>query len=410
MTRRAPVRLWLLVGLLISVTLGLLQLARQGFFEVGLAQGQALDRSVRVFRDPAGTMDITGAARAQVAGRFLVPSEHDLVFGYTRDVVWTTVLLQNDGTEPVERYLEVGPPRLTDVRVFVEEGDGRFRELRGGLQVPVHQRLIPVRQTVFSLLLPARSSMRVYVRLVSGNAMAVDLRLWDPERFVEATRQVDLLNGLQFGALLLFALYAFVTSVAVRERPYFYFGLTLLSYAVYDITILQYGYQYLWTNSAAWSLRGPGVMLAVAAFSLGQLITGMLDSRTHLPVWDRWLRGFSVLALTTVPGLLFGDYPAWVQGLNWLALAQLFLTISATLQAVFNGQRGAALLLGAFLLLWFTSLLRVGQILGLLPRDILAEYSQGWSMVVGGLLMAMTQADRARRLDEDREAVQERAD
>lgn len=405
MSRPTPVRQWLLVGLLISATLGLQQLARQGYFHAGLDQGTRLDSSARVFRDPSRTLDIEAVAQARAEGRFLVPGDEDLVFGYTQDAIWTTALLRNDGVAPLRRYLEVGPPRISDVRLFYRASDGRFRELRGGLQVPLRQRFIPTRQTVFPLLLPPGESVRIYVRIASDNAILVDLRLWEPTRFLAAARHVDLLNGLQFGALLLFALYALVTAVALRERTYFYFGLALLSYAAYDVTILQYGYQYLWPDSAGWSVRGAGVVLAVAAFSLGQLVAGLLQARLYFPVWNLVLRGLSLLSLAFLPGLLLGSYASWVQALNWLALLQLVSTISATLQAVFSGHRGASLLLGAFLLLWFTSLLRVGQILGLLPSDILADYSQGWSMVVGGLLMAMTQADRVRRLDEEREAA-----
>lgn len=396
MDRPASTRLWLMVGLLIALSLGLSQWVRQESGEDS-AQGSALDRTMRVFRDASGKMDIPAVAHAQASGRFLVPSEDDLVFGYTHDAVWTTMLLTNDGDVPLVRYLEVGPPRIDDVRLYYESGAGHFREIRGGLQVPVRERLIPVRQTVFPLHLPAHSATRVYLRLQSGNALAMDLRLWEPARFRKAAREVDLFNSLQFGVLLVFAFYAFVTALVLRERSYGFFGLTLLGFAAYDFTMLQYGFQYVWTASPAWSLRGPGVVLAIAAFSLGQMVSGLLEASRQFPARDRWLRGLSCLALALVPGLLLGDYRAWMQALNWLALAQLALTMTATLQAVAGGRRGALLLLGAFVLLWLTFVIRAGQITGLLQRNLMAEYSQGWSMVLGGLLVAMTQAGRFRR-------------
>lgn len=407
MNRRSVARSWLLVPLLLlllaSVTLGLQQLVRQGHLLAGVGHGLDLTPNLQVFRDPTGDLDITAVSAHLAAGHFFRPTPEELAVGYSRDAIWATVEFSNRGPDPVTRYLEVGPPRAADVRLYYRAAQGEFRELRAGLQVPVRERAISARQSVFPLEFAPGEHRRLFVRLQSANAIVVDLRLWEPTVFLEATRRVDLLNGLQFGALLLFALYAFVAAGAMRDRPHFYFGITLLSSALYDITIMQYGYQYLWPDSPDWSLRGPGVILAMAVFGLGMLVAGLLETRTRMPRWDLSLRGIALLAPCYIPGLLVGDYSAWVQWLNYLMLLQLLLTIAATLQALFLGYRGAWLLLGAFLLLWFTSLLRVGQILGLVPHLLLAEYSQGWSMVVGGLLMALIQADRVRRLNAERE-------
>lgn len=403
MSARAAVRLWLLLALLVSITLALQHLARQGMMGAGLYSGQSLTPSVQVLRDADGRLDLTGAQRAFLAGRFQPPAGDDLAFSYTQDAIWLTVAVSNASGQPLERYLEVGPPRLEDVRLYLPQPGGGLNEIRNGLHVPVVARLIPSRQIVVPLVLPPHSAQRFYLRIASRNSMLVELRLWEPTRFLETARHMDLLNGLQFGALLLFALYAFAAAGTMGERAYFYFGVTLLAYAAYDISILQYGYQYLWPASPEWSLRSPGCVLSAAIVGLGMVVASLLETRARFPRWDRALRGVALGALLLILPLALGDYRFWVQGLNYLGLAQLLFTIGVTLQAVLVGTRGAALLLGAFLLLWFSSLLRVGQILGWLPNNILSEYSQGWSMVLGGLLMAMTQADRVRRLDDERE-------
>lgn len=402
MNRPATVRMWLLLALLVSATLGLQQLARKGAMGAGLYSGQSLEAGVQVLHDPDGRLDIAAIHREFGAGHFVPPPSEDLRLGYSADAIWLTFVVSNPERQALDRFLEIGPPRLEDVRLYVPEAGG-YREIRTGLRVPVATRMLPSRQLVVPLRLPANSQQRLFVRIASRNAMLVELRLWDPMRFLETARHMDLLNGLQFGALLLFALYAFAVAGAMGERAYFYFGITLLSYAAYDISVLQYGYQYLWPASPDWSVRSPGCVLGVSIFGLGMVVASLLETRARFPHWDRVLRGLALAGLVLVTGMLVGDYRKWVQLLNYVGLAQLLATIAVALQAVFLGTRGAALLLGAFLLLWFTSLARIGQIIGWLPHSILSEYSQGWSMVVGGLLMAMTQADRVRRLDAERE-------
>lgn len=405
MKHPAAVRLWLLLALLVSVTVGLQQLSRKGMMGAGLYSGQSLEAGMQVLHDPGGRMDVLEAQRAFAAGRFHAPAQEDLSFRYSSDAIWLTTTVANTSGKPLHRYLEIGPPRLEDVRLYLPRPEGGVREVRNGLRVPMVARAIPSRQLVAALELPAQSEQRMYIRLQSRNSMLVEVRLWEPARFLEAARHMDLLNGLQLGALLLFALYAFATAAAMRERAYLYFGITLLSYAGYDISIMQYGYQYFWPDSPDWSLRSPGCMLSVSIFGLGMVVASLLETSTRFPRWDRVLRALALAGLLLALPLALGDYRFWVQWLNYIGLLQLLVTIGVTLQAYFVGTRGAALLLGAFLLLWFASLLRVGQILGWLPQSILSEYSQGWSMVLGGLLMAMTQADRVRRLDAEREAA-----
>lgn len=405
MNRPDAVRLWLLLALLVSVTLGLQHLARKGMMGAGLYSGQSLEAGMQVLHDPDGRLDVLAAQRAFAAGRFRVPESEELSFRYSRDAIWLTTTVANPGDKPLQRYLEIGPPRLEDVRLYLPRPEGGMREIRNGLKVPMVARTIPSRQLVAALELPAQSEQRLYIRIQSRNSMLVEVRLWESVRFLEAARHMDLLNGLQFGALLLFALYAFATAAALREPAYVYFGIMLLSYAGYDVSIMQYGYQYLWPGSPDWSLRSPGCMLSASIFGLGMVVASLLETRRRFPHWDRALRILAWSGLLLVLPLALGDYRFWVQWLNYVGLLQLLVTIGVTLQAVFVGTRGAALLLGAFLLLWFSSLLRVGQILGWLPQSILSEYSQGWSMVLGGLLMAMTQADRVRRLDAEREVA-----
>lgn len=405
MSRPGAVRLWLLLALLVSATLGLQQLSRQGMMGASLYSGQSLEAGIQVLHDPGGRMQVHDAQRAFAAGRFHAPDSEELSFRYSSDAIWLTTTAANAGNAPQQRYLEIGPPRLEDVRLYLPRPEGGMREIRNGLKVPVVAREIPSRQLVAALELPAQSEQRLFIRIKSRNSMLVEVRLWEPARFLVTARHMDLLNGLQFGALLLFALYAFTAAAAMRERAYLYFGITLLSYAAYDISILQYGHQYLWPEAPEWSLRSPGCMLSVSIFGLGMVVASLLETRTRFPRWDRALRALALCGLLLVLPLALGDYGAWVQRLNLVGLLQLLVTIGVTLQAVVVGTRGAALLLGAFLLLWFSSLLRVGQILGWLPQSILSEYSQGWAMVVAGLLMAMTQADRVRRLAAEREAT-----
>jgi signal transduction histidine kinase len=405
--RLASAGLWVLLAVVAVLALSIHELAYHGERAMA-ATGERLEGRLAMLRDPGGQLGIDDMAARQRAGQFRPATLRDLSVGYTDDAVWLLFDLHNREPAPLARYLVVGPPRLADVQVFLETAPGEFLRTRTGQRVDVDQRVVRSRQLVVPLEAAPGARHHVYVRIRSANAILLDLRLWESQLFHYNERRVDLLNGLQFGALFLFALYAFVAAGTSREPAFFYFGVTLLSYSLYDISILQYGLEHLWPGRPDWALRAPGVFLALMVFGLGRVVAELLQTRTHARWWDRLLLGLSVVGLLCLPGMIWGDYPSWVQFVNYLSLALLSVNILVMALAFVRGVEGAGLVLGAFLLLWLTSLMRVGQIVGVIPFHLFSAYSMGWSMVIGGMLMAVTLGERVRRLRAEQEEARRR--
>lgn len=400
MSRRAGIVLFLLGLALISLAIiGAQQLGQPGYQQ---AVGEEnLDTRIFLWRDASGRLDIAAVAAPAQASLFKPATLRDLSPGYTNDVLWLRIRLANSGTAAVQRYLEVEPPRLEDVRLYDRDAAGRWQEIRAGMRVPVAQRPLVSREAVFPIRLAAGEQRDVYLRITSRNSVLLHASLWKPGDFHTAERRVDFFNGLQFGAILLFASYAAALFISVREKAFLYFGVSLLFYGLNDFALLQYGYEYLWPSAPEWNRRSPGVFTAFSVFGSGLLVAELLHARHKFPRWNLVLRGLGLLALLTVPALLWLDYAAWVQLTNYLALAMLLLSISAVVQAFTQGFSKAGLLLLAFALLWFVSMLRVSQIMGLVPYSILIEYSQAWCMVLSGVLMVFTLSENVLRLREE---------
>lgn len=400
-----PLRLLLLTAVLLGLALAFHMLANYGSASRS-DQGEDLLSSLQLLRDDTGQLGFADIVLRDAQGGFRQATAKDLNVGYTKDALWFVATLRNDSARRVQRYLSVAPPRLEDIRVFMMHGQGRVEELRNGLKVPVAARQVQSRQPVFPLELAPGEDRRIYIRIQSDNAILLEFRHWDPLRFHQSASHADLFNGLQLGALLLFAIYAFVAAASTRERAFIYFGISLLSYALYDFALFQYGLQYVWPHSPDWALRAPGVFLALLTFGIGMVVTELLQTRQYFRLLHYGLVGLAVATLLCIPGLLLGDYSYWVRHTYYLSLALLAANMGAILTAFARGQEGAGLALAAFLLLGFTSLVRLSQILGVFPSLVFWEYSQGWSMVVGGLLMAATLGERVRRMRATQEQAQ----
>lgn len=364
-----------------------------------------LDDHLLILRDASAALTIADVASGAQRDDFRPARPADLAPGYTNDAIWVRVTLRNSSSSPVERYLEVGPPRLHDIRVY-ETVDGRFRERRAGLRVPVGERELYSRQSVFPLALMPGEMKTLHVRIASGNAVMVSARLWQPARFYGDERLVDLVNGIQFGAIFLFSLYSLLLFVTTRDDAFLYFCVAMAGYGFYDVAILQYGYEFFWPMSPDWSQRGPGVFLAITIAASTRLFSRLLQLPAQLPWMAAVMAGMSWLALILVPAMLVLPYGKVVPVINLMALLTVVFSLAVTVRSVIKRERNAGLLLLAFVMFWFTSMLRLSQIFGLLPHDLWVDYSQSWSMVLSGALMAVVLADSVRQIRAEREQAQ----
>lgn len=373
--------------------------------EMGAAPLQRLDDRVYLLRDPSARLTIDDVAQDGQRDDFRLARGADLSPGYTGDAIWARLTLRNPASTPQVRFLEVGPPRLRDIRLY-QRIDGQYVEQRAGTLVPVRERLVWSRQSVFPLALAPGETATVYLRVTSGNAIAVSTRLWQPAHFHYDERWGDLVNGIQFGAIFLIALYALLLFAMTRDAVFLYFAVTMGGYGVYDATILQYGLEFLWPASPDWNQRSPGVMLALTVAASTFLMSQLLRLPTRWPLMALALTGMGWLALILVPFMLVLTYGRVVPVINLLSFGTVLLSMGLALWSVAAGERKARPLLLAFALFWFTSMLRIAEIFGLLPYDLWVDYAQSWSVVLSGGLMAVVLADNVRVLRARREEAQ----
>lgn len=99
-----------------------------------------------VLADPLGTETIESVSRPERAGEFL-PAPRGLSAGYTRTVHWLRFRLEAPSTGHL--LLEIQPPYLDDLRLYLPNGRGDFLLRQTGDTHPFASREIPARGFVF---------------------------------------------------------------------------------------------------------------------------------------------------------------------------------------------------------------------------------------------------------------------
>jgi len=199
---RAALRIMLLAATMATVAAGA---AAETAAETAATGGarQADGRSVllaqeqvQVLRDRAGVLTIAQAAAADAG--FAPLAAPALTRGYTRDVYWLRLTLPAFAAQG-PRWLQVPPAILDDVRLYVPDGGGAWRERRAGDTLPFALRG-PYRVASFPLA-PMPEGTVLYLRIATTSIMAAEPRLWDAAALRQASDAESLGNGVYLGLM-----------------------------------------------------------------------------------------------------------------------------------------------------------------------------------------------------------------
>lgn len=167
---------------------------------------------------------------------------------------WLRVDLHNGTDAACQRWLQVGPARLRDVRAYVRQADG-WQVMRSGTAHPLSEWALATRLPVFPLTLPAHSVTRVLIRLVGrGEVLAFAPQLWSPVAFQKAQSRQSLYRGLQYGAVVVLVLISLALSAIYRRSALCYMALAVGAFVVYLAAQANYLFLYLWPQMPGFNL------------------------------------------------------------------------------------------------------------------------------------------------------------
>jgi two-component system, sensor histidine kinase LadS len=228
--------------------------------------------------------------------------------GYSAAAQWYRVTIARRANARADWLLEFGQAYLDDVRVYLPQASGGFREVRMGRLVRYAERPLATRLHTLRLHLPDTHGETLYVRVASLSTLSFFGEVWSPDAFVGKETRANFLYGGYFGMLLLSIVMYAVLGSWLRDG-------SLLVYVGYLLTLFV---SYLTLNGYAAVLFAPDdPRWLVALTGLGSM-TGTL---TAILVWDRFLdlgrhmprvhRVMMVWACLLVPGLFSVVSPAY---------------------------------------------------------------------------------------------------
>lgn len=211
-------------------------------------------------------------------------SQETINFSSTASAYWLKFKVTK--TIPGNFFLNVGSAYIDSISLYeLDEKNKLISTRHTGDDLPFDTREIEVGNYLFALDFDEGATRTFYLRVKSDQPLFFLLRVGTLSNFVAYEHDLDFLQGIYFGFMLLIFLYNLFLYFSTRERIYLYYIAYVFSITWFMASVFGYFFEYFWPNTPFFNqlvvVSSGLTMITATLFTQKFLNTKKSDTRLH---------------------------------------------------------------------------------------------------------------------------------
>ena len=333
------------------------------------------------------------------------------VLPYTEQAYWFYFDVKNNTLTNQSFYLDYQFPLVDHITVYQQDSINGVTEIMDtSLTQSIEQRLVPSADFIVPIEVAANSQSRVLIRIENDGIVQVPMYLVDQPWLTTDKSTNSFWLGAGLALLLVLAVFALIVYVLNRDVSFLYYAVFSAFFFIYYSAATGYPIEFLWPHY-------PAVSQDLSMFALGISLAGVClfaSEFLHLREKVRWLYKAalalcSVFSISSLAGLFLTHYQQVYLQLAVFILCAAFLLTSGIYVSV-KKYRDAGRFVICFSLITVSCALFAGNRFGVIPRNLITEYSLLVSqffafVVIFEALSSRIKQERSQRLKAQLEAL-----
>lgn len=370
------------------------------------ASGAWLNDHIDLLEERSGPLPF-GAVQASTD---FVPANGRTSVGQSPHGWWLRLDLDRQAKPLGGWWLEVDAVNLKDLRLYVPDEQGHYREIRSGEAVPfANGRDRDYRRPVFHLP-EGIGPLRLYMRAYDPAGNSFPLRIWSLDDLQEHRADTNLFLGVIYGLIAALLLYNLFILLTLRDPAYFWYVLTTASALLFSLGMTGHGFEYFWPDQPVPWWLDRITLPSLWGLCVHRFTITLLQTRRHVR-WSHWLLNLNcaLYVLTIVLGAL------QLRGVaGWMLVAITLIGVPAALGgAVVRWRQGSfpafLYMLGFGLVLTSVSI-SVMRAMGVVQPSPLTSYIFPIAVALESVLFSFALTSRIQGLKRERALALEQAD
>jgi signal transduction histidine kinase len=359
-----------------------------------------------LLEDSTSGQTLEDVRRAYQEGRFQRSQKDTPAFGFTPSAWWARLSVHHAQTDaPHPWFLELAYPPMQHIDVYLIDEQGQTVHQQGGTALPLSQRPVDHPTHVFPLSLAPDRTYEVYVRVAGQNSLSLPLTLYSSREFTrEGSRKLYIL-GLYVGLICGLIAYNYFLYLTVREKPYLYYVVYLISFLLFAMSQAGLAQQMLfpeWPGMAQPLI--PAMLLLALASGLDFSMTFLNEDGIRTRFRDIFSR-CSLALYVMSPLSVVLPYRLSMVSTSVIGILVCFVMVGIAIRAVTRGSRPARFYLSAWALFFASILLYALRATGLISANSITQYSMYAGSAAEAVLFSIALAARMRDLREENRAT-----
>ncbi|MFD2562336.1 sensor histidine kinase [Aquimarina rubra] len=239
----------------------------------------------------------------RINNNFTANSQETINFSSTASAYWLKFKIRKTTSDNF--YLNVGSAYIDAISLYEFDATNQLVSTRHtGDDLPFDTREIKVGNYLFTLDFDKNITRTFYLRVKSDQPLFFPLRVGTLSNFAAYEHDLDFLQGIYFGFMLLIFLYNLFLYFSIRERIYLYYIAYVFSITWFMASVFGYFFEYFWPNAPFLNqlvvVSSGLTMITATLFTQQFLDTKKSGSRLHKGSMIFLVWGFLVCALVVV--------------------------------------------------------------------------------------------------------------
>lgn len=364
---------------------GVLQLTDEPFVDLSTVW--------EVYLDESQTLTIDEVVALQNGFRPMQGA--DLVRRYDSRVYWLRMRLHNTTHFPMQRFLDIGHPRMESVKLHQRRGDA-WSVMASGINVPNDQKKLQG-SIVFPLHIAQGETQEWWMRVQSRTVLDLKSSLWNPLDHQQSEQNRRLLMVAGFGGSLVVTFISLAILFRSRELNFLLFASLHLFSGLAELGREGIWQEFFWPSALAFPIELHAVTGVAALGSLIVIQMRLLDLKVEYPRLSGLHLALAVILLAWMP-IAWLNYEVWIRGMSVMVIGLGLLSIGIFVVLWGKGNEVAGYLFWGYLSFW--SLEAIRSVAGLLKLDLefTKNISVTWALLISTPLFFFALIEKSKKL------------
>lgn len=320
--------------------------------------------------------------------------EGEINFGYTQDVYWFHIPIENTARQDMARLLQVAYPLLDHISVYMFSNNQLAHSFATGDALPFDHRPRNHRHFLFPLEFSSELKHDLYIRVQTAGAVKVPLILWEERSFYVEDGKRSAIDLIYIGILVIMAAFNLMLFFMIRDNSFVSYVFFVSSIAVLMASIMGYTYQYILSDYPRFHEMLILLIVPITLVSICLFTIHFLQLATHSVFWHRLFLGFIIIGMLCMMGAVLLPYNISTRISVIFVLPIAVVAMIAGLKFWNTGNKSARFYTVAWIAILVGLASAVLNQLGLIERTFLVQYGIQISTSAQTLLFSLALAAR----------------